>query len=385
MTLLHGLMEKRSADSDLARYINRGRSGGNNSPVGFDNFRHEAVWACANTIADDLSILPVHVYTQRGTARIQVPSPQIITNPAGDGSATAWRREIAISWLIEGNAYGIVIDRDELLFPTQIEIVNPFSVSTKYDPKTGTVTYHVAGKEIPEKDLLHWPGLTLPGHTLGVSPITYASQTISRGLSAQSFGNDYFARGTKANGILAFQGRLTPEQAELAKQKFITSAQTAHEPVVIAGDVKYTPLTISPQDAQYLETENASIKSIARMYKIAPEMIGSDSGSSMTYSTVEGNSRSYLQRTLNPWAVRMEELHNGLINPENYTKLNRNAALSIDLTTRYNSYQSAIRTGFMSVNEARAFEDLPPIPDGDQTLWPPYAFGQVGQDEPLGQ
>lgn len=81
----------------------------------------------------------------------------------------------------------------------------------------------------------------------------------------------------------------------------------------------------------------------------------------------------------------MEELHNGLINPRHYTKCNRNAALSIDLTTRYNSYQSAIRTGFMSVNEARAFEDLPPLPDGDQTLWPPYAFGQVGQEEPLGQ
>lgn len=305
--------------------------------------------------------------------------------PCADRTATSWRREIAISWLIEGNAYGVVLARDDLLFPTQIEIVNPYSVTTQYHTESGEITYHILGKEVAAPDLLHWPGLTLPGQTLGVSPITYASQTIARGLSAQAFGNDYFARGTKANGILAFQGRITPDAAAKAKESFINSAQNAHEPVVLTGDIKYTPLSISPQDSQFLETERASIKSIARMYKMAPEMIGEDSGSSLTYATVEGNSRSYLQRTLNPWAVRMEELHNGLINPRHYTKCNRNAALSIDLTTRYNSYQSAIRTGFMSVNEARAFEDLPPLPDGDQTLWPPYAFGQVGQEEPLGQ
>ena len=384
MTILKNLVEKRSADSDLARFINWGRSG-SNSPQGFDNFRHEAVWACVNTIADDASILPVHVYKKRGDARIEVDAPPIIIKPTTDATATSWRREILVSWLMEGNAYGVVAQRDELLYPTQIEIVNPYSVSTRYDPDTGRTTYFVSGKEVKAEDLLHWPGLTLPGQVLGVSPITYASLTIARGLSAQAFGNDYFARGTKANGILSFNGRLTQEQAELAKQRFIESAQNAHEPVVLAGDMKYMSLNISPQDAQYLETEKASIKSIARMYKIAPEMIGEDSGSSLTYATVEGNSRSYLQKTLNPWIVRLEELHNSLINPKLYTKFNRNAALSIDLMTRYNSYQSAIRTGFMSPNEARALEDLPPVPDGDQTLWPPYATGQPGQEEPIGQ
>ena len=385
MTFLHNMLEKRSADSDLARFISRGLTNSRHRVTGYDTLRHSAVWACVNLIADAASTLPVDVYEKRGYYRVPIEVPSIISNPSSEVSPTGWRRQILVSWLLEGNAYGVVVARDNRLNPLQIEILDPFAVTHSYDKETGQKKYSINGNEIDARNIVHYPGLLFPGSNIGVSPITYSSGPISTGLSAQEFGEDYFRRGTKANGILAFQGRLTPEAAELAKQKFISSAQTSHEPVVLSGDVKYTPLQISAQDSQFLETQKSTIQDIARMFRVTTKKIGSESGSSLTYSTVEGNSRAFLQDTLNPWLVRLEEVHDSLLTKPAYAKCNRNAALAIDISARYNAHQMAIRTGFMSVNEARAIEDLPPVDGGDDTLWPPYAFGQVGQDSPLGQ
>lgn len=387
MTVLKRLSEHRSADDALANAIISHRFSGASTYVdGPAALAHSAVYAAVNLISDAVSTLPVGTYETRGDIKYKVDSPEIVSNPSFWMSDVDWRRQIMTSWLEAGNFFGLIVERDKrTMLPSKIDPLDPFDCQAYEDAKTYRLKFRIAGKEVNPDQIFHRPGLLLPGSRIGVTPISFAKYQIALGLNAQAYGRDYYVNGVKANGILNVPGKPTQEQTEEIKQKFIAAASTAHEPVVLGGDTKWQDLTVKAQDTMYLESINASGQDISRFFLLAPEMIGLESGSSMTYSNIEGRSRHFRDYTLNPWLVRMEKLHDTLTPPNQYTKVNRDAALSIDTMTRYNAHQIAIRAGIKSVNEIRALEELPPIPDRDTPLWPPYAFGQVGQEKPVGQ
>lgn len=348
--------------------------------------RHSAVYACVNLIADTVSRLPVDIYTKRGTSRIEVEPPSIVTNPSAYASPTAWRRQMVVSWLLSGNTFCDVLDRDNNFLPSQLEILDPTTVNPEINRDTGELEFRVRGEIQPKDKIQLYPGLMVPGSPLGITPITYAAGSITLGLQAQHAAQEYYTHGTKFNGILSFLSRLKPGEAQDAKERFVSKAQNPHEPVVLSGDVKYIPLTISPQDSKYLETTQSTVQDVARYFMVPPERIGSESGKSMTYSTIEGNSRAFLQ-DLEPWIVRLEEVYNSLLIDGQYAKINRNAALSVDLMARYNAYSLGIRSGFLCADEVRGLEDLEELPDGEgkRYMYPAFAFGQIGQEEPIGQ
>lgn len=389
MTIIRNLLETRNADADLGSFLRSKRLSGAVSVSGYPALAHSAAYACVNLIADGVSSLPVATYKKSDGYPERVTSPEIITNPSPWGiSDNDWRREVLVSWLTAGNFFGDVVERDEFARPTKIEPLDPFTVTVVEDPNTFKLTYSVAGKKVEDPDrIIHRPGLLLPGSRIGVTPLGYAAKQIALGLNAQKYAQDYYTRGVKTNALITVPGNPDEQKAERIKRKFIDSAQVAHEPVVMFDGASITPLNINASDTLFLETINASGQDTARFFLMPPEMIGLDGGNSMTYSNIESRSRHLLNYTYNPWIIRLEKFQTSLIPGDLYVKANRDAALAIDTSTRYNAHQTAIRAGFKTVNEVRAQEELPPTTDGngDTTLWPPYAFGQVGQAEPIGQ
>jgi HK97 family phage portal protein len=387
VTIFQNLVERRSTSGDrlISQFIGS-RLGNQTRVTGYSALTHSSVFACTALIADGVSTLPVQTYQKTQGQRLEVDRPPIIDSPSAFISDVDWRRQIIMSWMLAGNAFGQKIKMDRQFRPEQVELFDPFSVSVTEDPDSYRLIYRVNGKEIDPDLIVHFPGLLLPGQRVGVTPIEYAATQIGMGLNAQKFGQDYFVKGAKANGVINMpQAKGSPEQAQELKERFVESAQNAHEPIVLFGDTKYTPLNMSAADTQFLEAANASGQDVARFFSVPAELIGLDSGSSMTYSNIESRSRHALQYTLNPWIVRLEKALTSLVAKPTYVKANRDAALSIDTTTRYNANQIGIRTGFLTVNEVRALEDRPPVENGNITLWPPYASGQPGQEEPIGQ
>lgn len=386
MTVLNKLFERRSADADLNDFIASRLGGYSPQTTGFNALTHSAVSGCANLISDGVSTLPVQTYRGLGDDSVKIPNPEVISEPSLYCSDVDWRRQVMMSWLLPGNFVGHTVARDSALRPLKIEPLDAFNVTINEDKNTYQLTFRVGGKLVENPDeIVYRPGLLLPGHRVGVSQIQYAKKQIEWGLNAEHYGQQYYISGVKANGIISVPGKGTADQASEIKERFVNAAQRAHEPVVMFGDTKYQSVNLSASDTMFLESISASGQDVARFFSVPPEMIGLESGSSMTYSNIESRSRHFLQYTLNPWIVRLEKFLTSLLPPGEYVKINRDAALAVDTMTRYNAHQTAIRTGFKSVNEVRSLEELKPLPDGDQTLWPPYAFGQVGQDEPLGQ
>ena len=130
--------------------------------------------------------------------------------------------------------------------------------------------------------------------------------------------------------------------------------------------MKYTPISISPEQAQFLETRKFQINEIARIFRIPPHMVGDLEKSS--FSNIEQQSLEFVKYTLDPWVIRWEQsMHRALLSEEEkkdyFFKFNVEGLLRGDYESRMNGYATARQNGWMSANDIRQLEDLDLIPE----------------------
>jgi hypothetical protein len=128
---------------------------------------------------------------------------------------------------------------------------------------------------------------------------------------------------------------------------------------VYGSDWDYKPITVPPEEAQFVETMKMTTNQIAAVYGIPPEMIGGESGSSMTYANVEQQQINFVMFTLRPWLVRLETAFSALLPDRQYVKFNSDALIRADLKTRWEVNQIRVNLGAASLDEIRAQEDEP--------------------------
>ena len=125
--------------------------------------------------------------------------------------------------------------------------------------------------------------------------------------------------------------------------------------------MKYTPISVSPEQAQFLETRKFQINEIARIFRIPPHMIGDLEKSS--FSNIEQQSLEFVKYTLDPWVIRFEQaITKTLLSPREkpqiYVKFNLEGLLRGDYESRMNGYAVARQNGWMSANDIRELENL---------------------------
>jgi HK97 family phage portal protein len=126
--------------------------------------------------------------------------------------------------------------------------------------------------------------------------------------------------------------------------------------------VKYSQIQVSPEESQFLKTQEFSVQQVCRIYGVPPEMIGADSGNSLTYANVEQRDLSLLKYTVGPWVTRLETAISALLPTGQHAKFNTAGLLRTDLTSRYASYAIGLSNGFLTVDEVRDLEDRAPLP-----------------------
>jgi phage portal protein BeeE len=129
--------------------------------------------------------------------------------------------------------------------------------------------------------------------------------------------------------------------------------------------MKFTPISMSNQEAQYLDLRRFQVEEIARLYRVPLHMIGDLSGA--TYSNIEQQSLEFVTYTLNPWVVRWEQtVYRRLLTDEEkktyFVKFNVDGLLRGDYQSRMNGYATARQNGWMSANDIRELENLDKIP-----------------------
>ena len=343
--------------------------------------RLDAVWACVNLLTDIVAPLPWHAYREGSDGlRTRVKSPGLLTSPSSEIalSSADWRGQIMRSWLLRGNAYGLIKELGPQGEPTKIQIIHPDYVNVVRLGPLGPFQYRVLGelKELfPAGDLIHMPGsYTVPGTPVGLSPIDYARQTIGVGLSAEEYAARFYGDSAVPSGVLHTDQSLTGEQAIAMKARFNEAVKGRREVAVLGSGMSFSPISVSSSESQWLETSKVTATRIARIFGVPPEMIGAESGSSMTYANVESRFINLLTLAGRPWIARLEHAISNLLPGRLIVRADIDELLRTDTQTRVNVQTQRIRSGLRSVNEERAVDNLPPIDGGDVFLWPPFAL-----------
>ena len=339
-----------------------------------------AVYSCVRILAEAVAGLPLHLYkyTDTGGKEKAVDHPLYLLlhdEPNPEMSSFVFRETLMTHLLLWGNAYAQIIrnGKGEVvalypLMPNKMTVDRDSNGQLYY-------TYQRANEEAPTmegtsvklkpSDVLHIPGLGFDG-LVGYSPIAMAKNAIGMAIACEEFGAKFFANGAAPSGVLEHPGTIKdPSRVRDAWQSQFGGASNSGKVAVLEEGMKYTPISISPEQAQFLETRKFQINEIARIFRVPPHMVGDLEKSS--FSNIEQQSLEFVKYTLDPWVIRWEQsLQRALLGfgekDKYFFKFNLEGLLRGDYQSRMNGYAIGRQNGWMSANDIRELENLDRIP-----------------------
>lgn len=325
--------------------------------------RMNPVFAALRHITDYGSTLPLKSYRKIGEdERVPITMPKLFADLRTDGRLVSWLGQGLGSLAIRGNAVGFKVATDGFGFPTQVVWLSMDRVQV--DDSSGIGQWFIDGRHVSRLDLVHIPWMTMPGRTLALSPIEYYATTINAGLDSQSFGNDWFKGGGFPPAVFKNTEKVLPKDAASKIRAQLAASIRSRQPLVTGKDWDYNPISIPPEQAQFIETQKLSANQVAAIYGIDPTEVGGEAANSLTYSTEETRQ---INRAANmrPYLHRFEEAFASWLPSRQYVRFNTDATIRIDTKTRTEVAVLSRSIGLRSLNELRALEDLPPVPGGD--------------------
>lgn len=344
--------------------------GGGLAPNMENSMRSAAVWACVQLIADTISMMPLHVCT-RDRSGIYSPlaagDPTWLSCPDGVSTLTDWIYMMVVAVLLRGNAPGEIVGRDGLQRASNIVWHHPDLVQYVPDD-TGRVGLKVrGGREIPARDAFIPMGYRFPGAPIGLSVIRSQALGISTDAAVTRFALGYFEEALAPSAVLTSDQAIGQDDARTIKER-IREHVGSREPLVLGGGLKMTPIAISPNESQFLETQKWSTATIARIFRVPPEMIGAEAGNSMTYSNVEQRAIDFLTYTIQPWLTRIESAMSNLLPRGQFFRFDTSVLLRTDIETTLRATAIGIASRQMTPDEARALRDVQPLTDAQKKL-----------------
>ncbi len=338
-----------------------------------------AVYACVQLIADSIASLPMDVFRKREAVREEVaPVPALIRQPFAHLTAFEWVFQTVTSLALRGNSFARVIEWDRFEFPVQLQPIHPDCVTIELDDH-GRPNYRIDGVKVARDEIVHIRRFALPGAVMGLSPIEQARVGLGLGLAAERYGARYFRDSANPSSVLETDDNLSDEAAQATMRQWIASHGGRRRPAVLSGGLKYRTISVTPEESQFLETRKYQRAEIAMLFRVPPHMIGDTEKSTSWGTGIEQQSIGFVTYTLRPWLTCIEAALTDLLPRGQFVRFNVDALLRGDQKARWESYQIARNAGVLSVNEIRALEDMPPIPNGDSRIQP-LNMGPLGSD-----
>jgi HK97 family phage portal protein len=343
-----------------------------------------AVYACVRILSEAIASLPLHVYRYNDAGgkekALAHPLYRLLHDePNPEMSAFSFRETLMTHLLLWGNGYAQVIrnGRGEIvalypLMPDRMTVDrdaqgNIFYEYARSDGDVRTMGGKSAVRLAPS-DVLHIPGLGFDG-LVGYSPIAMAKNAIGMGLACDEYGASFYQNGAQPGGVLEHPGVVKdPKRVRDSWNAIYQGSANAHRVAVLEEGLSYKPISISPEQAQFLETRKFQIDEIARIFRVPPHMVGDLEKSS--FSNIEQQSLEFVKYTLAPWIARWEQaIYRALLSQAEkerfFVRFNVEGLLRGDYQSRMTGYSIARQNGWMSANDIRELENLDRIPAED--------------------
>lgn len=335
------------------------------------------VWACVRLLSESVSTLPLKLYRRlpdgsREQAKDHPLFRLLCRTPNAEMTPQRFMLMVVASICLRGNAFvekkmiGTRVVALVPLLPQYMRVKREDSGRLKY-----TYTENGVERVIPENNLMHIRGFGLDG-VCGMLPVTMGREIFGSAMSAEEAAAKVFAQGMQASGILSGDTTLTPKQREdlRASLTAFMGSQNAGKIMVAEAGLKYQGITMNPEAAQMLESRSFNVEEMCRWFRVPPFMVGHMDKQSSWASSVEAQNLHFLTNSLRPLLVNIEqEITRCLIGEadadEFFAEFAVEGLLRADSTARAAWYNTALQNGWMSRNEVRRLENLPPIEGGD--------------------
>jgi HK97 family phage portal protein len=329
---------------------------------------------CVRLLSETIAALPPDAFRHKGEERVKVPRPPAwleFPNPE-----TTWFElvERIVGCLnLDGNAFILITARDSQGVPAELWTLHPRDVVVRRQGGTvefvwgGDVRLSRFGALTPGGEVLHIKAFNTGG-LRGLSPIDQARQAIGLGLVTEKFGAKFFGKGQALSGVIELPptdpARTQTYVEEMAKSwtDHHAGSEKAFTPGVLTGGARWRPISISPEDAQFLETRQFQVEEIARMFGVPPHMIGHTTPSTTWGTGIEQMSIGFVRFSLLSWIVRLETGLSQLLPRGQFLKLNVKGLLRADAKAEAESFAIAVMNGWQSRAEVRQLLDEPPGP-----------------------
>lgn len=321
-----------------------------------------AIWGCVNLTATAADMLPLDVFDTSDSSR-QVDMPVWMQDLAGDGHGLSdWASQFVYSGMLRGNVFAPILERAPGRgTPTQLPLAHPDDVRpTNKGWRIGSTDYSF-------DEVWHKRFYPVPGSRLGMSPVMAHALTIGLGLDSLQFGASWFRDGAIPSSLLTTDQLLDKKKADEAKSRWMATMRGRREPAVLGGGWRWQQVSVNPNESQFLETNKYTAAECCRIFGPAyAEVLGYETGGSMTYSNREQRTLDLLVYSLDPWLVRIERALSALLPAPHVAKFNRGALLRTDLLTRFKAHNIAIASQFETRDEVRDLEDMPPLTEAQK-------------------
>lgn len=334
-----------------------------------------AVWACVRLLSESISTLPLKIYERQadGSRKLAQSHPvyQVLCRrPNLEMTPSRFMLMMVASICLRGNAFV-----EKLFIGSKLVSLVPLlpqnMVVKRLDTGRLEYTYTENGKKrvILEKNLMHIRGFGLDG-VCGMMPMMAGRDVIGAAMAVEESAAKIFENGLQSSGFLSADEALNDEQRERLRgyMQAFAGSRNAGKIMVLEGGLKYQNVTMNPEAAQMLESRAFSIEEICRWFRVPPFMVGHTSKQSSWASSLEGMNLQFLTHTLRPLLVNIEqEISRCLLNGEEdlFAEFSVEGLLRADSAGRAAYYTSALQNGWMSRNDVRRLENMPPIEGGD--------------------
>jgi HK97 family phage portal protein len=368
--------------------------------------QNATVQTCVRVISDGVSTLPCKLYQNDGTGRKQLFTPlsrMLLSCPNDEMTAITFWSCLTASLALTGNCFA-EIERNGAGQPVALWPLNPNLTHARRDMSTNSLYYETTdglgmGNSTPRKinsqNMFHVPLFSWDG-VEGFSPIRLARQGIGLAKASENFGARFFGNGSRPSGLLTpTDVNISPEAMESARRTWqeTQSGTKQGSTAVLPGDWKYTPLSISPEDSQFIQVRQFQRQEICAIFGVPVSKAGDTSKSSKASS--EQEALSFVTDTLQPYFSRLEaEICRKLINdPSVFAQFDFSERLRTDIKSTYDAIGVGRQWGILTANDAREMLGMNLLPDdvGD-ILWAPVNMQNAElllatesiQDQPVG-
>jgi HK97 family phage portal protein len=339
-----------------------------------------SVYQCIRILAESVGMLPLSMMVENGDKKEKAKTHnlhKLFTLAPNDYMTSQEWKELVIAHLcLRGNHYSY-INRTRSgvseLLPLAPDSVTP-TLSNDYLLEYDVTFKNGEFRTLQQSDIFHVRLFSVDG-VQGLSPISQARHSLGLAKAAETHGASVFKNGAKPSGGFKTPNNLTKEQFDRLKSRFDEHQGSGNEfkPFILEGGLDWVQVSITPEDAQLLDTRKFQRSEIAGLFRVPPHMIGDLDKA--TFSNIEQQGLEFVTNSLMPYLTRIENricvsLLQGDEQLTHFAKFNVNALLRGDMKSRAEFYTKLLNAGSLSPNEIRAKEDMNPREGGDVYLTP---------------